>query len=196
MATGQDGPQAPDPRRRRPWLALLPLVVFVGFAGIFLVRLRSGQDSSLVPSVLIGHAAPATNLPPLDGSKLPGLASADFKGRVTLVNVWASWCAPCREEQPLLMTLKGDARFRLVGLNYKDKPRNALRFLGEMGNPFAAIGVDESGRTAIDWGVYGVPETYLVGRDGRILYKHVGPFTGQSIAGELMPEVAKALAGS
>ena len=183
-------------KRRRSWLAVLPLVVFAGLAAIFLIQLRSGQDSSFVPSVLIGREAPATNLPPLAGSDLPGLASADFKGHVTLVNVWASWCAPCREEQPLLMKLKGDPRFRLTGLNYKDKPANALRFLGEMGNPFAAIGVDANGRTAIDWGVYGVPETYLVGKDGRILYKHVGPFTEQSIAGELMPAIEKAAAGS
>jgi cytochrome c biogenesis protein CcmG/thiol:disulfide interchange protein DsbE len=183
-------------KRRRNWLAVLPLVVFAGLAAIFLIQLRSGQDSSFVPSVLIGREAPATNLPPLAGSDLPGLASADFKGHVTLVNVWASWCAPCREEQPLLMKLKGDPRFRLTGLNYKDKPANALRFLGEMGNPFAAIGADEKGRTAIDWGVYGVPETYLVGKDGRILYKHVGPFTEQSIAGELMPAIEKAAAGS
>ena len=183
-------------KRRRSWLAILPLVVFAGLAAIFFIQLRSGEDSSFVPSVLIGREAPATNLPPLAGSDLPGLASADFKGHVTLVNVWASWCAPCREEQPLLMKLKGDPRFRLTGLNYKDKPENALRFLGEMGNPFAAIGVDQNGRTAIDWGVYGVPETYLVGKDGRILYKHVGPFTEQSITGELMPAVEKAAAGS
>jgi cytochrome c biogenesis protein CcmG/thiol:disulfide interchange protein DsbE len=183
-------------KRRRSWLAILPLVVFAGLAAIFFIQLRSGEDSSFVPSVLIGREAPATNLPPLAGSDLPGLASTDFKGHVTLVNVWASWCAPCREEQPLLMTLKGDPRFRLTGLNYKDKPENALRFLGEMGNPFAAIGVDETGRTAIDWGVYGVPETYLVGKDGRVLYKHVGPFTEQSITGELMPAVEKAAAGS
>jgi cytochrome c biogenesis protein CcmG/thiol:disulfide interchange protein DsbE len=183
-------------KRRWNWLAILPLAVFAGLAAVFLIQLRSGEDSSFVPSVLIGHEAPTTNLPPLAGSNLPGLASVDFKGHVTLVNVWASWCAPCREEQPLLMTLKGDPRFRLAGLNYKDKPENALRFLGEMGNPFAAIGVDEDGRTAIDWGVYGVPETYLVGKDGRILYKHVGPFTEQSITGELMPAVEKAVAGS
>lgn len=185
-----------QPKRRWNWLAILPLVVFAGLATVFLIQLRSGEDSSFVPSVLIGREAPATNLPPLAGSDLPGLASADFKGHVTLVNVWASWCAPCREEQPLLMTLKGDPRFRLAGLNYKDKSENALRFLGEMGNPFAAIGVDANGRTAIDWGVYGVPETYLVGKDGRILYKHVGPFTAQSIASELMPAIDKAISGS
>ncbi|MGN6467261.1 MAG: DsbE family thiol:disulfide interchange protein [Rhizobiaceae bacterium] len=186
-----EGERAAKPRI---WLVALPIVVFAGLAAVFLIQLRSGADSSFVPSALIGHAAPLTNLPALAGGGLPGLVSADFMGEVTLVNVWASWCAPCREEQPLLMTLKGDPRFRLVGLNYKDKPENALRFLGQMGNPFAAIGVDESGREAIDWGVYGVPETYLVGKDGRILYKHVGPFTEQSIAAELMPEVEKAVA--
>lgn len=181
-------------KRRRNWLAVLPLVVFAGLAAIFLIQLRSGQDSSFVPSVLIGREAPATNLPPLAGSDLPGLASADFKGHVTLVNVWASWCAPCREEQPLLMKLKGDPRFRLTGLNYKDKPANALRFLGEMGNPFAAIGVDANGRTAIDWGVYGVPETFVIGKDGRIAYKHVGPLTPESAQTLLLPEIKKALA--
>lgn len=178
------------------WLAILPLVVFAGFAGVFLVQLRSGQDSSFVPSALIGHEAPETDLPALSGSNLPGLASADFKGRLTLVNVWASWCAPCREEHPLLFSLKDDPRFRLVGMNYKDKPRNALRFLGDLGNPFSAIGVDRTGSTAINWGVYGVPETYLVGTDGKILYKHVGPFTQQSIAGELMPRIEKALSAA
>lgn len=191
MSASENGAKKP-----RSWLAILPLVVFAGLAAIFLIQLRSGEDSSFVPSALIGHEVPSTDLPALADSGLPGLDSASFKGRVTLVNVWASWCAPCREEQPLLMTLKDDPRFRLVGLNYKDKPEKAGRFLEEMGNPFAAIGVDESGRTAIDWGVYGVPETYLVGRDGRILYKHVGPFTEQSIASELMPRIDKALAAS
>ncbi len=180
----------------RVWLVILPLVVFAGLVGVFLVQLMSGKDSSFVPSALIGHEAPTTDLPPLADSGLPGLSSADFKGKVTLVNVWASWCAPCREEQPFLMTLKGDARFRLVGFNYKDKPKNALRFLGDMGNPFSAIGVDPNGSTAINWGVYGVPETYLVGRDGKILYKHVGPFTQQSIADELMPRIEKAVSAT
>ena len=188
--SAEDGPV----RKPRIWLAILPLVVFAGLAAVFLIQLRSGEDSSLVPSVLIGHEAPVTNLPPLAESGLPGLASADFKGHVTLVNVWASWCAPCREEQPLLMTLKNDPRFRLVGLNYKDKPENALRFLGEMGNPFAAVGVDESGRTAIDWGVYGVPETFVIGKDGRIAFKHVGPLTPDSVRDELLPQIEKALA--
>ena len=115
---------------------------------------------------------------------------------MTLVNVWASWCAPCRQEHPVLLGLTGDDRFVLAGLNYKDRPENARRFLGELGNPFRAIGVDKSGRTAIDWGVYGVPETFLVGRDGTILYKHVGPLTPAAVAEELMPAVERALAAA
>ncbi|MET0596590.1 MAG: DsbE family thiol:disulfide interchange protein [Mesorhizobium sp.] len=178
-------------------LALLPLLVFLGLAAVFLAQLMSGRELSAVPSALIGHPAPKTALPPLEGDHgLPGLDSADFGGRVTLVNVWASWCAPCRQEHPVLLGLTGDDRFVLAGLNYKDRPENARRFLGELGNPFRAIGVDESGRTAIDWGVYGVPETFLVGRDGTILYKHVGPLTPAAVAEELMPAVERALAAA
>lgn len=185
-----------ETRRARPWLALLPLAVFAGLAAIFLMQLLSGRNSSVVPSVLIGHPAPLTDLPPIEGTGLPGLSSADFKGRVTVLNVWASWCAPCREEQPLLLALADDERFRLVGLDYKDKPENARRFLGELGDPFDAIGSDQTGQTAINWGVYGVPETFLIGKDGTILYKHVGPFDARSIAGELMPAIEKAVAAS
>jgi cytochrome c biogenesis protein CcmG/thiol:disulfide interchange protein DsbE len=185
-----------SPRKPRRWLLFLPLVVFLGLAAVFMTQLLSGKNSAIVPSVLIGHKAPATKLPPLEGMGLPGIASADFKGHLTLLNVWASWCAPCREEQPLLMGLAADPRFRLVGLDYKDKPENARRFLGEMGNPFDAIGVDEKGTSTINWGVYGVPETFLIGRNGVILYKHVGPFTPQSIASDLMPAIQKAVSGS
>ncbi|TKT82865.1 DsbE family thiol:disulfide interchange protein [Aquamicrobium sp. LC103] len=182
--------------RRRLWLAFLPLAVFALLAGVFLVQLLSGRDNSVVPSALIGAEAPATNLPPLEEMDLPGLDSSQFDGKVTLVNVWASWCAPCRQEHPLLMDLAKDGRIEIAGLNYKDKPENARRFLGELGNPFSAVGVDSSGRSAIDWGVYGVPETFLVGKDGRILYKHVGPFTPQSVSAELMPRIEKALSTS
>jgi cytochrome c biogenesis protein CcmG/thiol:disulfide interchange protein DsbE len=160
-----------------------------------MAQLMSGRDESVIPSALIGEAAPATALPPLEGISLPGLDSRDFAGKVTVVNVWASWCVPCRDEHPHLMQLAGDPRFTLAGMNYKDRPENARRFLGELGNPFAAIGVDASGRAGIDWGVYGVPETYIVGRDGRIAWKHVGPFDERSIREELMPELEKVLAG-
>ena len=108
---------------------------------------------------------------------MPGIASADFKGAVTLVNVWASWCVPCHDEAPLLLKLAEDKRIRMVGINYKDQPDNARRFLGRYGNPFAAVGADANGRASIDWGVYGVPETFVVDRDGRIAFKLVGPIT-------------------
>ncbi len=114
-------------------------------------------------------------------------------GKLTLVNVWGSWCVPCRQEHPLLMEIAEDERIRVVGLNYKDQPENARRFLGDLGNPFAAVGADRAGRSAIEWGVYGVPETFLVDEAGKIVYKHVGPFTPDSVKNDLMPAVAGAL---
>lgn len=186
--------EANVPKTRLPWLALLPLVLFLLLAGVFLFQLLSGRDASVVPSALIGAPAPQTSLPPLEGSSLPGIESGNFDGKLTLVNVWASWCAPCRQEHPLLMELSEDENLVIAGLNYKDRPQQAQGFLAELGNPYDAIGVDGSGRTAIDWGVYGVPETFLVGPDGTILYKHVGPFTAQSMREGLMPAIAKARA--
>ncbi|MAS14178.1 MAG: DsbE family thiol:disulfide interchange protein [Nitratireductor sp.] len=182
------------PPRSRRLLFLLPLLLFLALSAVFLMQLFSGKDTSLVPSALIGRSAPQTDLPPLEGMNLPGLSSDAFSGRVTLVNVWGSWCLPCRQEHPLLMQLATDKRVVIAGLNYKDKPENARRFLGDLGNPYDAIGVDQNGRAAIDWGVYGVPETFLVGPDGTIRYKHVGPFTPESIRESLMPEIEKALA--
>lgn len=181
--------------RPRLVLVLLPLMVFLALAAIFFRQLMSGEDVTVVPSALIGQKAPATNLPPLEGSGLPGLDTNALSGKVTLVNVFASWCAPCREEHPILLQLSRDTRFQIVGLNYKDQPENARRFLGELGNPFAAIGTDEKGRAAIDWGVYGVPETFVLGKDGTILLKHVGPLTPEALRDSLMPEVEKALEG-
>ncbi len=183
--------QSPGTSRR--WIVFVPLLAFLLLAGLFLLQLMSGRDTSTIPSALIGQAAPQTSLPPLEGTDVPGFDNASLEGEVTLVNVWASWCAPCRQEHPLLMQLTGDERFRIVGMNYKDKPANARRFLGELGSPYDAIGVDDSGRTAINWGVYGVPETFLVGRNGVIRWKHVGPFTPESIRDELMPQIEKAL---
>jgi cytochrome c biogenesis protein CcmG/thiol:disulfide interchange protein DsbE len=183
------------PTRPRRWLVFVPLALFLALSGLFLAQLLSGRDVSTIPSALIGQRAPATDLPPLEGVDLPGLANAAFESQVTLVNVWASWCAPCRREHPILMQLARDDRIRIAGLNYKDKPENARRFLGELGNPYDAIGVDDVGRTAINWGVYGVPETFLIGRDGTILWKHVGPFTPRNVVDDLMPRIEKALAG-
>jgi cytochrome c biogenesis protein CcmG/thiol:disulfide interchange protein DsbE len=187
---------APSRPARRRLLVFLPLLIFVGLAAVFLMRLGSGRDLSTIPSALIGQPAPKTSLPALPGLDVPGMDSERFAGSVTLVNVWASWCAPCRQEHPLLMALAGDGRFEMAGLNYKDKAENARRFLGALGNPFGAVGADESGRAAIDWGVYGVPETFLVGRKGDILYKHVGPLTPEAVARDLMPAIEKALASA
>jgi cytochrome c biogenesis protein CcmG/thiol:disulfide interchange protein DsbE len=189
--------EAKPPRSlARRLVVLAPVVIFAALAVIFIIRLEQGGNSSLVPSALIGRPAPVTVLPPLEGLDKPGIDSADFAGKVTLVNVWASWCVPCREEHPILEALARDPRINLVGINYKDQPGNARAFLGQMGNPFAAVGVDEKGRGSIDWGVYGVPETFLVGRDGTIRYKFVGPLSEESLAAVLMPEIEKALAGS
>ncbi len=188
----------PDPGRRPLRLiTMLPLLVFAALAVLFFVGLYSG-DPSRIPSALVGKPVPAFQLPRLEGleaggAPVPGLSSQDLQGQVTVVNVWASWCAPCRDEHPILVDLARRGRFRLVGINYKDQPENARRFLGHHGNPFAAVGVDASGRTAIDWGVYGVPETFVVGRDGRILHKHVGPLSDKAVRETLMPAIEKAL---
>jgi cytochrome c biogenesis protein CcmG/thiol:disulfide interchange protein DsbE len=189
--------ETPNVGRRRI-VVLVPLAVFLALAALFLFRLSSG-DPSIIPSALIGHPAPQTNLPPIagldhDGAPVPGLDAASFKGAVTVVNVWASWCVPCHDEAPLLLQLAQDNRLRLVGINYKDDPGNARRFLGRYGDPFAAAGADQSGRAAIEWGVYGVPETFVIGRDARIAYKLVGPITEDNFASVLKPQIEKALA--
>ncbi len=188
-----------QPRPARRFVVLLPLGVFLALAALFFFRLGSG-DPSRIPSALIGHPAPETNLAPVPGlldragKPIPGIATADFKGAVTLVNVWASWCVPCHDEAPLLSALAEDSRIRIVGINYKDQPDNARRFLGRYGNPFAAAGSDGNGRASMEWGVYGVPETFIVGRDGRIAYKLVGPITPANLQAVVKPEIEKALA--
>jgi cytochrome c biogenesis protein CcmG, thiol:disulfide interchange protein DsbE len=189
-----------SPRSRR-WLVALPLIGFALLAALFLMRLYGG-DPSKIPSALIGRPAPQTSLPPLDGLKregaqVPGLDPAVFKGKVSVVNVWASWCVPCHDEAPLLTELGKDKRLQIVGINYKDAPDNARRFLGRYGNPFGVVGVDGNGRASIEWGVYGVPETFVVGREGTIVYKMVGPVTAANFDRVLKVEIEKALkAGS
>jgi len=190
-------PDAPSPKRRSLVVAL-PLLVFAGLAALFWFRLGD-RDISRIPSALIGREAPQTTLPSLegltrDGVQVAGLDPGLFKGKVSVVNVWASWCVPCHDEAPLLTALADDKRIQIVGINYKDKPDNARRFLGRYGNPFVAVGVDPNGRAAIEWGVYGVPETFVVGRDGRIAYKLVGPITPDNLDKLLKAEIGKALA--
>jgi cytochrome c biogenesis protein CcmG/thiol:disulfide interchange protein DsbE len=189
--TSDAGPQ------RRSWLIVLPLIVFLALAALFWLRLGDG-DPSRIPSALIGHPAPQTSLPPLqglvrNGAQVPGLDPANFKGKISVVNVWASWCVPCHDEAPLLTELARDNRLQLIGINYKDAPDNAQRFLGRYGNPFASVGVDANGRATIEWGVYGVPETFIVGRDGKIAYKLVGPITPDNIGSALTVEIDKAI---
>ncbi len=196
QASQDQNTKAKSTGRTRYALALLPLLLFGGFAIIAGKMLYdqdvNGLDISAIPSALIGTKAPALSLPPLEGSNLPPLNDAAVKGKLTLVNVFASWCIPCRQEHPILQELAKDKRITVVGINYKDKPDNALRFLGELGNPFAAIGVDPNGKAAIDWGVYGIPESYLVGADGTILYKKVGPFDARSVERDLLPAITAA----
>ena len=184
--------------QRRSWLMAVPLLAFGSLAAIFWFRLGDG-DPAKIPSALIGHPAPLTTLPPLQGlldsgAQIPGLDPAMFKGKVSVVNVWASWCVPCHDEARLLTELGKDKRLQMVGINYTDTPENARRFLGRYGNPFGIVGVDGNGRAAIEWGVYGVPETFIVGRNGTIVYKMVGPITADNVDSVLRVEIDKALA--
>ena len=167
----------------RRLLFLVPLALFAVLAAYFALGL--GRDPSVLPSALIDKAAPEFSLPGL--GERAGLATADLAGGVTLVNFFASWCAPCRVEHPLLMRLKQEGRVALYGIDYKDKPEDATRLLGQLGDPYGRIGVDRAGRTAIDFGVYGVPETYVVDASGRIRYRQVGPITADDYEQKLLP---------
>ena len=185
-------------RRRLPVMALLPLVVFSLLAVLFLFQLVSGKDTSEVPSALIGKPAPEFTLPPVpdltrEGAAVPGVARADLLGKVSVVNIFASWCAPCRQEHPLLEELARSGRAQMVGINYKDKPENARRFLGSLGNPYERVGADDKGRAAIDWGVYGVPETFIVDEAGTIRYKFIGPLSPDSYRDVFLPQLQKVL---
>lgn len=192
-----DGDQQGVPKGKARFIfAALPLLIFVGLAAVFLTQLQSGRSVTEIPSALLGTKAPPLRLPALEGGNRPALTTDAIKGKLTLVNVFASWCVPCRQEHPVLLELSKDPRITVVGINYKDRNDNALRFLGELGNPYAAIGVDPNGKAAIDWGVYGIPETYLVSPDGIILYKKVGPFDPETFRTEIMPVIDKAMSGA
>ena len=193
---------SPSPKVSRvPWLLLMPLTAFGALAVLFAVSLQR-VDPNRLPSMLIGKPAPAFTLPAVAGltvargaetSGVPGLSHTDLvRGKVSIVNVWASWCTPCIAEHPYLTELARTSGAPLYGINYKDKPENARRFLGSHGNPFQSIGADASGRTAIDWGVTGVPETFIVDGRGVIAYKHTGPITPDAIERDLLPAIHKA----
>lgn len=172
-------------------LLLLPVLIFAGFVVLFW-RGLSGDPSTL-PSVLVGKEAPVFELAAVPGLGVPGLASADLKkGKVSVVNIWASWCVPCRAEQPVLLELAKRTDIVLVGINNKDDADNAVRFLSTLGQPYAAVGADTNGRVAIDWGGYGVPESYIVDGNGKIRYRHVGPLSAEDITGGFDAEIKKA----
>ena len=167
--------------RRLPYL--LPVLLFIAVAGYFAVGLT--RDPQTLPSAMIDKPVPAFALPPaIEG--VPGLSDADLKGQVALVNIFASWCAPCRIEHPLLTGLAREG-VTIFGINQKDKPQAVARFLAELGNPYARIGADTDGRVSIDWGVYGVPETYVIDRDGHIRYRHVGVLTAKDVEQTIRP---------
>lgn len=172
-------------RRIRPGY-VAPLLAFVALAAILGIGL--GLDPRKVPSPLIGKPVPEFSLPPVKGRTL-GLASRDLEAEVSVVNVFASWCVPCRQEHPLIQRLAQVVPVH--GLNYKDRPEDAARWLDELGDPYTRTGADLDGRVAIDWGVYGVPETFLIDRQGRIAYKHIGPITPEILSGKLMPLIQR-----
>lgn len=178
-------------------ITVIPLAVFVCIVAIFGIYLwqvgPGGKDISELPSALINKPAPQFDLPPIEGRK-DGLKTSDLIGKgVVLVNVWASWCAPCRAENPVLMTLARDG-VKIFGINYKDKPADATRYLENLGNPYRRIGADRDGRVAIDWGVYGYPETFIVDGKGRIRYRHVGPINPGELDGVMLPLIRKVAA--
>lgn len=186
---------APSSLRRRLVVAL-PLILFASLAAIFLLRLYGG-DPSRLPSALIGKEVPDFKMDPLaelvkDGQPVKGFSSGLLYGnKVSLVNVWASWCVPCRAEHPYLMELAKRSDIQVIGLNYKDKPANARRFLGTHGNPYERVGVDPNGRVSVDWGVYGVPETFIVDKKGIIRFKQIGPLTEDSLK-RFLPQIEAA----
>lgn len=186
-----------EERAERSRLLIWPLAIFAILALLFALALKGG-DPSRLPSALIGRTAPAIALPALEGlndgaQRIDGFTSADLAtGEVSVVNFWASWCAPCVQEHPLLVALKERTGVKLYGVNYKDQAATARRFLGRYGNPFTAVGVDDNGRAAIDWGVTGMPETFIVNGKGEIVYKHIGPISAETLESKIIPKVRAA----
>jgi cytochrome c biogenesis protein CcmG/thiol:disulfide interchange protein DsbE len=196
----QDRPETDQKARVGRSRALIwPLGIFAVLAVIFAFALRSGDPSKL-PSALIGRTVPGLELPALEGladggRPVGGFAATELaNGEVSVVNFWASWCVPCVQEHPVLVALKERTGIRVYGVNYKDQAAAARRFLGRYGNPYSAVGVDGNGRAAIEWGVYGMPETFIVNGKGKIAYKHVGPITPEALEAKIIPAIRAAQA--
>lgn len=191
--------ELPEEPGKRAWLIYAPAIIFAVVVAVFWRQLSSGDDPSELASTFIGELAPEFDMAPLEGlansdGPVPGLNNATLLGQVTVVNVWGSWCVPCRQEHEFIEQLSIDPRFQVVGINQRDSTSGALGFLAEFGNPYDAVGVDPRGRVSIDWGVYGVPETFLVDRQGVIRHKVIGPINEQRLLEEVMPVIEELLA--
>jgi len=185
---------AEEPRRRTGRLVtVLPVAIFALIGAGFYWGLFNGDDT--LPSPLVGKPVPEFVLPPIEG-RADGLSTADLKGQVSIVNVWASWCVPCRIEMPLLNELAARDEVAIFGINYKDDPEEALGFLTGLGDPYTRIGADRNGRVSIDWGVYGLPETFVIDAEGRIAYKHIGAFNRRSLVEDILPVVQRLQEGT
>ena len=196
----QKKPEMPGspPPARRVLPVVLPVVLFLALAGLFGIALKKGDPSKL-PSALLGKQAPVLQMPPVagitaaDGQPMPSFGPAEIaSGRPVVVNFWASWCLPCVEEHPFLVALTKRTGVKLLGVNHKDEPSNARQFLARHGNPYSAIGADRNGRVAIEWGVYGMPETFIVDGKGTIVHKHVGPIGAEALETKIIPALKKA----
>ncbi|WP_425053816.1 DsbE family thiol:disulfide interchange protein [Psychromarinibacter sp. S121] len=182
----------------RRLLAALPVLIVLVFGGFFLWGLNPDRDPNAIPSVLISQPAPAFDLPTVEGVGVPGLSRGDLTGNAdpVVVNVFASWCVPCRAEHTVLTRMVERDGVRLFGINYKDKPEAARSWLEELGNPYERIGSDLDGRAGIEWGISGVPETFIVAGDGTVLYRYVGPIVGPEAEGKFATALAQARANT
>jgi cytochrome c biogenesis protein CcmG/thiol:disulfide interchange protein DsbE len=195
---GRTAPQGDAKPRRRLFPVLAPVVIFAAVAGLFFIALQKGDPSKL-PSALIGRPAPKVDLPPVPGLEIGGAPAKGFstgdmigRGKPAVVNFFASWCLPCADEHPQLVDLVKRTGVTLIGINNKDQPANAIRFLKLHGNPYSAVGADTNGRAAIEWGVYGMPETFIVDAEGTVVFKQVGPITPDVLEQRILPALAKA----
>lgn len=198
----EEQPEIEEAPSRSIWLALLPVIVFGALALVFLKGLSDGNTSRKLPSVLIDTPAPQKNLGPIpgllvNGKPVPAFNAADLKkGQVSVVNFWASWCVPCRQEHPQLITLGKMSNFKLIGINYKNDPADASQFLRQLGSPYDVIGSDVNGRVGIEWGVVGLPETYIVDGKGIIRYKFIGPISNKALNEDFLPKLQEVIAAT